>query len=639
MRLALEQAGSAGVAVLRSERYRRGTNTLEFRVLGPLQVASNGSVVPLGGARQRALLALLILNANEVVPLERLIDELWGESPPGSAANIVQGYVSHLRKALEPGRQRGEHEVLVSRPPGYVLRVTADQLDSEDFRRLTAEGRRLLEEGHAEAATERLQDALALWRGSALVDLAHETFAQADVERLEELRLTALEDRIDADLVLGRQAGLVGELRELAEEHPLRERLRAQLMAALYRDGRQAEALEVFRDTRRSLSEELGIEPGPALRELERAILRQDPTLGALAAPALPAARRVRRRWIALAGTLAVAAAAAGVVATLGRSSAPAAVVVYPHSVAVIDPAKNSLVDDILVGGYPTALAADDSVVYVANVGDATISRIDAKMRRVIDTGALSRATDLVSRRGHLWSADGGVPGHVAIPPGTVADLDLDSAAIRTIRVGPALDGPEEQTTLASDPRGFALWVGNADSETVREIDPSLDRIVRTIHGIAPGGLAPVASIGGDEVVWASDPSRNVVVRIDGGTGRVVHRIRVPGGPTRLAADDQAVWVISPGTRTVFRIDVTTNEPVARIALPIKPKRILLGDGAVWVTGYRSSNHVDGSRGGLVLRINPRTNRIVARVPFGDLAADGIVLSRGLLWVAVPPSA
>ncbi len=318
---------------------------------------------------------------------------------------------------------------------------------------------------------------------------------------------------------------------------------------------------------------------------------------------------------------------------------APAAVVVYPHSVAVIDPAKNSLVDDILVGSYPTALAADDSFVYVANAGDATMSRIDPKTRRVIDTVALSRATDLAPRRGHLWSADGGVPGHVAIPPGTVADLDLDSAAIRTIRVGPALDGPEEQTTLATDPRSFALWVGNADSETVREIDPSLDRFVRTIHGIAPGGLAPVASIGGDDVVWASDPSRNLVVRIDGGTGRVVHRIRVPGGPTRLAADDQAVWVISPGTRTVIRIDVTTDEPIARIALPITPKRILLGDGAVWVTGYRSSNHLEGSRGGLVLRIDPRTNRIVARISLGDLAADSIVLSRGLLWVAVPPSA
>jgi DNA-binding SARP family transcriptional activator len=609
--------------------------------LGPLQVASNGSPVPLGGAKQRAVLGLLVLNANEVVPLDRLIDELWGESPPESAANIVQGYISHLRKALEPGMPRGKHELLVSRPPGYTLRLATEQLDAERFDRLAGEGRRLLEEGDAEAASQRIREALALWRGPALADLAHEAFARADAERLEELRLAALEDRVDADLALGRHAGLVGELRELTVEHPLRERLRAQLMTALYRGGRQAEALEVFRDTRRALSEDLGIEPGPALRELEREILRHDPALGAPVPPLLRAPATTRGRRLALAGVLAVAVtgSAAAVVAMHGGSSARAAVVIYPHSVAVIDPVRNTLVDDVLVGAYPTAVAADDRFVYVANAGGATVSRIDAKTRKVVDTGALSRATDLVARDGHLWAADGGVPGHVAIPPGTVADLDLGSAAIRTIHVGPALDGPDEQTTLATDPRGFALWVGNADTETVREIDPSLDRIVRTVHGVRPGGLAPVVSNGGGNAVWASDPSRNLVVRIEGDAGRVVQRIRVSGGPTRLAADDQTVWVIAPRGRSVVRIDAATGDTVAKIALPITPRRILLEDGAIWITGYSWSNHVDRSRGGLVLRIDPRTNRIVARVSLGDLAADGIVLSRGLLWVAVPPSA
>ena len=150
------------------------------------------------------MLALLLLHANETVPIDRLIDELWGESPPESAANMLQGYVSHLRKTLEPGRDRGEHELLVSRPPGYVLHIGPDQLDAERFLRLAQEGRGLLDAGDANAASERFRGALALWRGPALADLAYESFARPEVERLEDLRLAALEDRIDSDLALGR---------------------------------------------------------------------------------------------------------------------------------------------------------------------------------------------------------------------------------------------------------------------------------------------------------------------------------------------------------------------------------------------------------------------------------------------------
>src|SRR5207248_3256105 len=206
----------------------------------------------------------------------------------------------------------------------------------------------------------RLRTALALWRGGALDDLAYEAFARADIDRLEELRLQTLEDRIDADLALGRHGALVGELSELVERHPLRERLRAQLMAALYRCGRQADALEVYRDTRRTLLADLGVEPGPGLRELEQKILRQDPELGAPAPPPTPTERRRRRRWALLAGAAILAGAALGAVLAFGASGRAKRVVVRPHSVAVIDPSKNALVDDIPVGGYPGPLAADD---------------------------------------------------------------------------------------------------------------------------------------------------------------------------------------------------------------------------------------------------------------------------------------
>jgi DNA-binding SARP family transcriptional activator/DNA-binding beta-propeller fold protein YncE len=598
--------------------------------------------LPLGGTKQRAVLALLLLRANEVVPLDRLIDELWGESPPDSAANIVQGYVSHLRKALEPDRGRGKHEVLVSRQPGYILKIGQDQYDADRFVRLSGEGRRLLEEGDADSASERLRAALDLWRGPALADLAYESFARLEAERLEELRLVVLEDRIDADLALGRNGVLVGELRELVAHYPLRERLRAQLMAALYRAGRQAEALEVYREGRVALSDELGIEPGPALRELERAILQQDPTLCAPAVPPMRVSSRLRRRWLLLAVAVVVAgAAAAAILATRGGSGVAAPVTVYPHSVAVIDPANAKVVDDVLVGDYPTTFAADSRYVYVVNNGEATVSRIDPQTRRVSDTTALSRAIDLIAVGDHLWAANGGAPGHtpLGVGPGTVLDYG-PVPTLRTIRVGPSIDGSEEQTTLAArGPDALAIWVGNQDSRTVREIDSSLDRVLQTIHGVAPGGLAVVGSAAG-ETVWASDPSRNVVVRIDGNTRRIVHRIRIPGRPTRLAVDGSAVWVITSGPKGVLsRIDTRTNEVVTRIPLGITPKRVALGAGSVWVTGYKWSNHHGSSTGGTVIRVDPETNRIRDRIPLGDLAADGIIVSHGLVWVAVPPSA
>jgi DNA-binding SARP family transcriptional activator len=625
------------------------TDPLDFRVLGPLQVATNGTHLPLGGAKQRAVLALLLLHANEVVPLDRLIDDLWGESPPESAANIVQGYVSHLRKTLEPGRGRGEHELLVSRPPGYMLRIGPEQYDAVRFLRLSGEGRRLLEEGDAEAAAERLRAGLDLWRGPALADLAYEPFARTDVERLEELRLAAIEDRVDADLALGRHGEVVGELRELVAEHPLRERLRAQLMVALYRSGRQAEALEVYRDGRAVLSAELGIEPGPALRELERAILQHDPELGAAPAPPLAVGSSPRRRRRRARGDVAVAvpvaaALAAGIAALLATRGGPGstpAVIVYPHSVALVDPGSARIVGDILVGGYPTAITTDASYVYVCNSGDATLSRIDPVSRKVVDVSSLSRATDLLVAGHDLWAADGGAPGHtpLGVGPGTILDYG-PGPTLKPIRVGPDVeDTYEEETTLAADgPNPYSLWVGNQNSRTVREIDSSLGRQLLVLHGITPGGLSVVGNSMGD-TVWASDFARGLVLRIDGNDRRVVRRIRVSAGPTRVAATEHAVWVITRGgAGALWRIDPARNRVVTRIPLGLIPKRVVVADGSVWVTGNRRSRR-GRETGGEVLRVDPDTNRIDARIPLGDVAADGIVAGHGLLWVAVPPAA
>jgi eukaryotic-like serine/threonine-protein kinase len=265
------------------------TTRTEFRILGPLEALDEGRPVGLGGSKQRALLAVLLLHANETLSTDRLIDELWAERPPASAAKTVQVYISRLRKALAGGEDNGSAGGVVTREHGYQLRLDAERLDAHRFERLVAEGRGELAAGRPERAAAALEEALSLWRGPPLADLAYEPFAQREIARLDDLRAAALEQLIEAKLALGRHAEVIGELEGLIAQHPYRERLRAQLMLALYRSERQADALRAYQDARRTLVEELGIEPGEPLRQLERAILAQDPELR-LAAAQEPAA-------------------------------------------------------------------------------------------------------------------------------------------------------------------------------------------------------------------------------------------------------------------------------------------------------------------------------------------------------------
>jgi DNA-binding SARP family transcriptional activator len=234
---------------------------VEFRILGTMEVLDGDQRVDLPAGRGRALLALVVLHTGEVVSAERLIDELWGEYPPATASTVVQGLVSKLRRLLEPGRGKGEPAgILETVGPGYRLAVDPDAIDANRFKRLLDEAR--LATGEARSA--KLAGALRLWRGPALADFTYEPFAQQAIAALEELRLAAIEDRIDADLALGQHIDLVAEIEELVAAHPFRERLPGQLMLALYRSGRQADALAAFQAARNALVDELGIEPGPA---------------------------------------------------------------------------------------------------------------------------------------------------------------------------------------------------------------------------------------------------------------------------------------------------------------------------------------------------------------------------------------
>lgn len=254
-------------------------SSIEFRLLGPFEAWRDGWRLNLGGAKPRALLAILLLRRDQVVSTDELIDSLWDGRPPSSAANALQAHISALRRALTPpGSRFDSHQLLITSPPGYLLALDGHQLDLDQFERLVAEARAAMA-ADPTVASARFREALALWRGPALADFVYERFARADAVRLEEMRLGALEDRLDCELELGRHGDVVAELEGLVAEHPLRERLAAQLMLALYRCGRQAEASRVFQSTRTALVEQLGMEPGAALRQLLQRVLVQDPKL------------------------------------------------------------------------------------------------------------------------------------------------------------------------------------------------------------------------------------------------------------------------------------------------------------------------------------------------------------------------
>ncbi len=258
---------------------------MRFGILGPLEVADEGGrALVLGGRRQRSVLAILLLHANEVVARDRLIEELWSGRPPASAATSLHAHVSRLRRAL------GEDRRIVTAGGGYLIRVADGELDRDRFERLAEEGGAAISAGDWGLASGRLREALSLWRGPPLSDFRYESFAQAEIARLEELRVAAVEQRVEAELALGRDAAVVGDLERLVREHPYRERLRGQLMLALYRTGRQADALAAYQAARRTLVEELGIEPSADLRELEQRMLCHDPSLSAPAAQARPLA-------------------------------------------------------------------------------------------------------------------------------------------------------------------------------------------------------------------------------------------------------------------------------------------------------------------------------------------------------------
>jgi YVTN family beta-propeller protein len=589
-----------------------------FRILGPLEAQDEGRLVPLGGTKQRAVLAILLLNRGEVVSVDRLADELWGEEPPDTATKTVQVYVSRLRKELG-------QDTLLTRGGGYVLDIEPAQLDAARFARLTDEGRAALERGEANTASDLLREALALWRGTPLGELAYEPFAQSQIARLEELRLVAVEHRVDADLALGEAAALVPELEILVREHPARERLRAQLILALYRSGRQSDALASYRDARRALVEELGIEPGRELRELERAILAQDRELDAPARSTSreatvhgPGARPRGRRGgaiVAVGGALLLVAAAAAVFA--GESDQASATRASGNSLAVVDPDGNRVVASIPTGVQPAHVAAGAGYLWVANLGDDTVTQIAPRERSVVSTTSPGMTVGGVAAdAGGVWIGDIRRTRLVRLDPSFQRP-----SVVRSVRIAPYPEGfgqrGENQVAIAYG----SVWSGRTFGAIAR-----VDAVSRDVLATTSVGNDPSAIAAGAGSIWVTDSDDNTVTRLDPESeGAVIGTTSVGQGPNALAVGAGAVWVANTQDDTVSRIDprggtVTDTIPVGR-----RPTGVAVGEGAVWV-----ANSLSGS----LSRIDPRTKRVEETVEVGE-APQGVAVAHGLVWVSV----
>src|SRR5690242_3390197 len=614
------------------------TELAEFGILGPLVVSRSGRAVPLGGPRQRAVLARLLLEPNRVVSMDRLAEDLWAGHPPEGWVRTVQIYVSHLRQALEPGRVRGAAgDVLVTRNRGYLLRVDGEQLDAARFQDGFTAGRAALEAGRYAEAAGTLRQALGLWRSGVLADLADYGFTRPEAARLEELQLAAVEARIEADLALGRHDALTAELEQLVAGHPLRERLHGQLILALYRAGRQADALAAYRRVRDLLAGELGIDPGEPLRQLHASVLAQDPALdwhgdrptaeahrpdaGILdsspapespARPAGPGRALVRTRWrgrrlLVIGSALAVAAAACIVAVARPWAGGPAGL--PADSVGLIGSSGDRVGAPVSVGS-PAGLAYGDGSVWAVDSAGGALARIDPATHAVVQQIPVGSAPSAVTVTGpDAWVSNSF--------DGTVSRVStVTNRVVETIQVG------NFPVAIAAGHGG--VWVANQGDGTVDRIDPATGDVTkRGIQvGARPGGIAAGAG-----AVWVANGEDGTVQRIDPATGQAGGPVHVGAGPAGIAVTPGAVWVANSLDLTVSKLDPATGAVTATIGVGDGPTGIVAARDGVWV-----SNEFDAT----LDRIDLQAARVVRTVRLGS-SPRGLVVAGSDVWVAARP--
>jgi ABC-type transport system substrate-binding protein/DNA-binding SARP family transcriptional activator len=574
-----------------------------FRILGPLEVELSAGVVALG-RRERALLGVLLLNAGAVVSVERLIDGVWGESPPSSAKHMVHEYVSRLRTAL------GDSSRIQTRAPGYLADCTEDEVDARLFSRLVAIARAAVQADDRTQALHSYDQALALWRGDALAGVELEGEAQIDVARLDQERRLIDEERIDSALALGRHRELIPELDRRVRDTPLRERARAQLMLALYRSGRQFEALESYREGRALLVAHAGLEPGRELRDLERAILTQDPAIEL--APAKREGRQAAsvarggRGWMraAVASALLLAGGVAALIVLFGHSDqAHALARVDASSAGAIDPRSNQIVDQVRVGSGPGRIAAGFGSLWVVNNDDSTVSRIDPATGSEQTIAVDGDPTAIAVGAGFVWVAC----------TGTRSVDRIDPTINRRTQRAPAGNGP---SGIAISPG--AVWVTNRLDDTITEIDARTGHPRRTL-GAGPSPSDVVYGLG---ALWIANESSSTITRLDPATGGL-QEFRVGNGPGAVAIGHGSIWAANSLDGTLSRIDAGSGV-VTSFAVGSGPSSVLASDGAIWVAD---------SYGDEIVRIDPATNDIVRRIPVGS-GPQSLASFGGRIWLS-----
>jgi len=564
---------------------------MEFRLLGRVRVLEAGRQIPISGDRQRALLVALLLRPNDLVSTDRLIDELWGESPPLRPENALQALVSRLRRAL--GDRRLEYEA-----GGYRLRVEPGERDLDRFEELRAAG--------------KPHEALALWRGPPLADVEFYDFARIEIARLAELRLATLEERIDADLARGRHRELVPELESLVAEHPSREQLQAQLLLALYRSGRQSDALAAYRRARNALVTELGLEPGEELRRLEQAILRHDPSLG------MPSVggRALTRVAVAAAGLVAF-------VAAVGGATGTASVPVRAREVAVLDAADGRVVATTNMGFEPTMETIGNGRLWVGGRTGVLAGVDPARLRVVLRTTVGDEpVAGLAAGDGRVWIAEKGGLNRTILYRLDPRGGRLSVGWRLSDRTAMEREGPEPLAVS-----GMTLWATNALT-TLTRIDLRTGRVVTTRPDNGAGSLwaSPRA-------IWILTAQTDTLARVDARTLAPVIVIplaqdtgspRAVLFPIKVVVSDGTAWIVEEQTKSLGRVDTQSNEVLAQVPLGHRPNSVAAANGIVWAA----------CSDGTLERIDPLSNRIVQTVHLPGRPND-LALWRGRLYVTL----
>jgi ABC-type transport system substrate-binding protein/DNA-binding SARP family transcriptional activator/streptogramin lyase len=609
-------------------------------MLGSLEVRRDGQRLALGGRQQRAVLAVLLAEADHPVSALRLADAIWPEKVPAGSVGTIQTYVFHLREILEPDHIRGEPwTVLVSEAGGYRLELDGNTADVREFEAGLAAGRAAMTLGNYDDAELALGAALSLWRDDVLVDLGDLPFLEPVAARLSGLRIHASELHLQCQLELGRHAAVVGELDRLITEHPLREELHAQRILALYRCGRQSEALAAYRDLRRVLGEELGVEPSLALRQLNQAVLVQDPALdwvpsldtsrggpvppttdGSAPSESEPGVRSASRRRrfggltpqgrpiIAVAGVCAVVAAAGGIAGVVDWSSDRSASSLAADSVGLIDE-HGALGPSVRVGAGPDAITYGDGAVWVASRTAGSVAKIDPSSHQVIERIPVGPSPSAVTVTNHdLWVANFG--------DGTVLRISTSTyRVLQTIVVG------NQPTALASGPSG--VWVANYGDDTIQRIDPATGQAGR---GVSVGHGPEALAVDRDSV-WVAAALDDTLREFNAKTLQQGAPIAVPSGPRDIAVTASDIWVTNQLSQSVTRVDRRSRLPIT-LRVGDGPHSVQVSRGAAWV-----SNEFDGT----ITRVDTRNNS--TRTFAVGSSPRGLTVVNGRVWAAVAPFA